>query len=253
MATPFLERCSGAGRELGRGLLQVLFPPCCHLCGRPLPRPDPFCDACRAALAADRSLACPSCAATVGPFVIIGGRCAICREHTPVFDAAVRLGPYHGLLREAVLRIKNHAGETLAELLGEFWANQAGEALRSLGADVVVPVPLHWRRRWRRGYNQSAALASGLAARLRLPCGAGGLRRTRATPIQTPQTVAGRRENVRGAFAAARNAFLTGRTVLLVDDVMTTGATASEAARALKAAGAARVAVAALARAHTGR
>ena len=115
---------------------------------------------------------------------------------------------------------------------------------------MLVPVPLHWRRRWLRGYNQSEALAHGLAARLRLPCGSCGLRRIRATPMQTSQTLAGRRDNVRGAFAAAPNVRTAGKTVLLVDDVMTTGATASEAARALKAAGARRVVVAVLTRAH---
>jgi len=252
MSPPFLERCSETGRELGRGLLHVLFPPCCHLCGRPLARAAPFCVPCQAALAADGSPPCPRCAATAGPFAIIDGRCAVCRKETVVFDSAVRLGLYDGLLREAVLRIKIHTGEAMAELLGEFWADHTGAVLRSVRADMIVPVPLHWRRRWRRGYNQSAALAHGLANRLRLPCGAFGLRRTRATPMQTAQTLAGRRDNVRGAFAAARNVRLQGKTVLLVDDVMTTGATASEAARALKAAGAARVTVAVLARAHTG-
>ena len=83
-----------------------------------------------------------------------------------------------------------------------------------------------------RGYNQSEALAHGLAARLRLPVRPGWLRRVRATPIQPTQTLAGRRENVRGAFAAPKR-LVVGKTLLLVDDVMTTGATVSEAARAL--------------------
>jgi uncharacterized protein (TIGR03000 family) len=120
--------------------------------------------------------------------------------------------------------------------------------LLALKAEVVVPVPLHWWRRWRRGYNQSAALAYGLAAGLKLSCQPGWLRRIRNTPPQTSQTLAGRRENVRGAFRARTGVPLRGRSVLLVDDVMTTGATASEAARALRAGGAARVVVAVLAR-----
>ena len=116
-------------------------------------------------------------AATVGPYAVIDGRCKHCRDETLPFDAAVRLGPYDGPLREAVLRIKHHSGEGLAELLGELWADHAGPALHALGAEAIVPVPLHWRRRWRRGYNQSEALAHGLAARLRLPVRPAWLRR----------------------------------------------------------------------------
>ncbi|HVS36867.1 MAG TPA: ComF family protein [Gemmataceae bacterium] len=250
MSSSWLTRCTDAGRELGRGLLHLIYPPCCHLCGRSLPGVAPFCDGCRAAFLADATPACPSCAAAVGPFAVIDGRCIHCRDETFAFEAALRLGPYEGHLREAVLRMKNHSGEILAELLGELWAEHAGVALRAVGADVLVPVPLHWRRRWLRGYNQSDAIAHGLAARLRLPCGACGLRRIRATPMQTSQTVAGRRANVRGAFAAARHPRTFDKTVLLVDDVMTTGATASEAARALVKAGARRVTAAVLTRAH---
>jgi ComF family protein len=120
--------------------------------------------------------------------------------------------------------------------------------LREAGADVVIPVPLHWWRRFRRGYNQSEALASRLAYRMRLPCRPGWLRRIRHTPQQTAQTPSERRENVRGAFRARSWARLRGKVVLLVDDVLTTGTTCNEAARALRGAGAAQVVVAVLAR-----
>lgn len=248
MSPPWLMRCADAGRELGRGLLHLLYPALCHFCGRSVAS-GPFCDGCRAALFTDPLPFCPRCAATVGPFAVNDGRCTHCRDEALPFDAALRLGPYEGLLREAVLRMKHHSGEGLAELLGELWADQAGPAFRGVAADAVVPVPLHWRRRWLRGYNQSESLAHGLAARLRLPCKPSWLRRVRATPMQTRQTLAGRRENVRGAFAAPKLP-APGKTLLLVDDVMTTGATAAEAARALRAAGAGRVVVAVLARAH---
>jgi ComF family protein len=248
MHPSWLLHCAETGRQLGRGLLHLLYPVCCHFCGRSLTADGPFCDACRTAFVDDPSPVCPRCAFTVGPFAVIDGRCTHCREEAFSFNAAMRLGPYGGLLRDAVLRLKNHSGEGMAELFGELWADHAGATFRALGVDALVPVPLHWRRRWRRGYNQSEAIAHGLAARLGLPCRPSWLRRTRATPMQTSQTFAGRRENVRGAFAASRP--LAGRTVLLVDDVMTTGATASEAARALRAAGAGRVVVAVLARAH---
>jgi ComF family protein len=151
------------------------------------------------------------------------------------------------LLRELILRIKQPNSEMLAEMLGVLWAEHAQARLREIGADVVVPVPLHWRRRWSRGYNQSETLAQALAERLGLPCRPRWLRRVRNTPFQTEQTPAERRANVQAGFRARPRPQLHGRTVLLVDDVLTSGSTASEAARALRAAGAARVAVAVLA------
>jgi ComF family protein len=146
------------------------------------------------------------------------------------------------------LRLKKLAGEGLAEVLGALWAEHCASRLDDLGADVVVPIPLYWWRRWTRGYNQSEALARPLAARLHLPCRPGWLRRIRSTPQQTQQTPANRKTNVKDAFRGASRK-LAGKTALLIDDVMTTGNTASEAARALRQAGAKRVVVAVLARA----
>jgi ComF family protein len=236
-------------REAASGLVQILYPGCCHLCGVLLaPRVDSFCPSCRTGLIVDPLPSCPHCAGTVGPYVQTAGGCVGCRRESFAFDAAIRLGPYDSV-GGAVLKLKHHDGEGLAELLGKLWVGRDEQRFRSFGVDVVVPVPLHWFRRWRRGYNQSAALARALAVHLQIPCFPSWLRRLRNTPVQTTQTPAGRRENVRGAFRARRRARLNGKSVLLVDDVMTTGATANEAARALRAAGATRVTVAVLARA----
>jgi len=233
--------------------VQILYPGNCHLCGTLL-APDvvSFCPSCRTGLTADPLPACPHCAGTVGPYVQLSDGCVSCHKESFAFETAVRLGPYEGVLREAVLRLKQHRREGLAELLGELWAHHASERFHSLAADVIVPVPLHRWRRWRRGYNQSEALARGIANRLKIPCHPSWLRRLRNTPDQTLQSPGGRRENVRGAFRAKRRAPLKGMRILLVDDVMTTGSTAHEAARALRAAGAAPVMVAVLARAGVG-
>src|SRR5262249_20616204 len=145
---------------------------------------------------------CPRCAATVGPYAVHDGRCGACRNEALGFDASVRLGVYEGALQEAVLRIKNAWSEGLAELLGERWAEGEREKLRGLGAEVVVPVPLHWWRRLRRGYNQGAAVAHGLASRLGLPCRRWWLRRRRHTASQKELSAAERRANVQGAFRA---------------------------------------------------
>jgi ComF family protein len=187
----------------------------------------------------------------VGPFANVDVGCLKCRKISFAFDGALRLGPYEGLLREIVLRLKHPQGEGLAEVVGLLWAEHASERLRQVGADLIIPVPLHWTRRWKRGYNQSEALAHALAQRLGLSCRPRWLRRVRRTARQWERPPSGRRENVRNAFMACPGAELKGRSVLLVDDVLTTGSTASEAARALKAAGAERVVVAVLAHDHS--
>jgi ComF family protein len=236
--------------NLIHGLVNLLYPAACHLCNTPLaPHGSAFCHPCRTELLSDPHNVCPRCAATVGPFADVIQGCLLCRERKYAFEVVVRLGFYEGKLRDAILKMKHSRGETLADLIGEHWAVHAELILRSLGAEIVVPVPLHWRRRWGRGYNQSEALARAIADRLGLPCRPSCLRRVRHTPMQTAQSAAARLENVRGAFRA-RGAEFAGHTVLLVDDVMTTGSTASEAARALRQAGAARVVVAVLARSH---
>jgi ComF family protein len=230
-----------------RGLLDLIYPPRCLLCAQPPRQREHFCDACEAGLFHDLYPCCPRCAARVGPFAVSDGSCAACRAEGVPFEATVRLGPYVGPLRDAVLRIKSNHNEGLAELLGERLAVAHADRLRALNLDAIVPVPLHWRRRLVRGYNQSAAVAHGIGSRLGLPCRYRWLRRVRATKSQKTLGLTQRRENVKGAFFANRR--LDGLHVLLVDDVMTTGATAAEAARALRRAGA-RVSVAVLARAE---
>src|SRR5262245_22864190 len=250
-APDWAGRLAAAGRELARGALHLLYPGACEVCDTPLPPGAArLCDPCRNALTADPHPTCPRCAATVGPFVPLAAGCTHCRGSSFHFERVLRLGPYDGLLRDVILRLKHSAGEGLAETLGELWAEHAEAALGAAGAQVVVPVPLHWRRRLARGYNQSAVLAEALASRLRLPCRPGWLRRIRHTAQQTLQAPSNRPANVRGAFRAARADALKGKAVLLVDDVLTTGSTASEAARALRESGAGSVVVAVLARAH---
>jgi ComF family protein len=234
-------------RELGHGLLHILYPGWCLACEAALPPGHTsFCPSCRDILTVDPFPACPRCSSSVGPFADVSRGCPRCRGQTFAFSGVVRLGPYEGLLRDVILRLKSPAGELLAESVGRLWAEAAEARLKAIGANVVVPVPLHWRRRWWRGFNQSEILASAVAARLGVPCHAHALRRTRATPRQALQPPSRRPDNVRNAFAGRSGSGVRGKTVLLIDDVLTTGSTAGEAARALRRVGAADVTVAVL-------
>lgn len=239
--------------ELARGVAHLLYPAACILCSAPDRDQDPvrhgFCTSCRGLLTSDPAATCPRCAATVGPHTDVSDGCAACRDRRFAFTRTVRLGPYGGKLQEAILRVKAPAGETLAERLGQLLWQERCAVLGSLGCEVIVPVPLHWKSRWKRGYNQSAALARELALCWGIPCAERALRRIKAASQHAQPSASARMENVRGAFLASSAASITGRAVLLVDDVMTTGATAAEAAKTLRAAGAKSVAVAILARA----
>jgi len=235
--------------EFARNALHWLYPDVCLVCGAGFGAPrNGMCESCRHAVTTDPFPACPWCAQTVGPHTDTASGCAECRGHALGFERAHRLGPYNGVLREAVLRIKALSGEGLADMLGRAFAECRGAALRAEAPDVVAPVPLHWWRKWTRGYNQSEAVARELAAGFGVPFAPRLLRRVRWTPQQLQPTRAARKENVKGAFGVARSARVLGKAVLLVDDVMTTGSTLGEAARTLTAAGAARVIVAVLAR-----
>jgi ComF family protein len=152
------------------------------------------------------------------------------------------------LLRELCLRLKHEQNAWLAPWLCDLWVEARREAIGGLPADAwIVPVPLHWWRHWWRGYNQAEALARGLARRLDRPLKR-LLRRTVATEKLAGLSATERVRAMRRAFRARHTPGLAGRTVLLVDDVLTTGATCGAAARALRRAGAARVIVVVIAR-----
>ncbi len=134
-------------------------------------------------------------------------------------------------------------------MLGRTFAEVRSGELRALSATVVVPVPLHWRRRWTRGYNQAGAIAREVASAVGVSVRPDWVVRTRPTEQHTQPSASAREENIRGVFRVGRRASFAGAAVLVVDDVMTTGSTVAEVARVVRAAGATRVAAAVLARA----
>jgi len=172
------------------------------------------------------------------------GRCGLCRRGLAGFDAAYSYGEYDGPLRKLIHLFKYQKMKPLARSFGKLLASALPRDSRY---DMVVPMPLHWRRGLERGFNQSELLAGDLAKRLGAPL-VKAVRRKRRTPPQAGLTNAQRRTNVAGAFVWNKRFSVKDRHVLLVDDVLTTGATASACAAVLKRAGAKRVTVLTLAR-----
>jgi ComF family protein len=172
------------------------------------------------------------------------GMCALCRNGLRGFDAAYCFGAYEGTLRDLIHIFKYAKVQPLERPLGDLLVRALPLDERF---DAVVPVPLHWRRKWERGFNQSELLARAVSRRSGAPL-RGVLARVRHTRPQAGLTNTGRRDNVGAAFRVKGNARLDGKSVLLVDDVMTTGSTATACARALKRAGARRVALLTVAR-----
>ena len=170
------------------------------------------------------------------------GRCAVCRSGMSGFDAAYTFGAYDGVLRDLVHLYKYSRIKSLAQPLAGFLTRAMPLDERF---DAIVPVPLHWLRQWKRGFNQSELLARALSRRTGIPM-VTSLSRARSTSPQAGLSNQARRRNVTRAFRARP---VEGKCILLIDDVLTTGSTAAACALALKKAGAPRVAVLTVARA----
>jgi ComF family protein len=243
-------------RALAVAALDLLFPASCPLCHRRLAagRQDPLCGDCWSAIERIRP---PQCAACGLPFLTFDAddvgeategaprRCGACLIEPPAYEYARAAGVYAGPLREALHALKFGRKRALARPLA---ALTLAQCRRVLGDDVdaLLPVPLSPARRRERGFNQSELIADRIGAARRLAVEPRWLRRRRDTRPQTELLADERRQNVRDAFVASRAA--AGRHVVIVDDILTTGATVNECARTLRAIGARRVGVVTVAR-----
>jgi ComF family protein len=235
------RRATRASGLIWRGLNHLLWPPVCANCGESiLDASDTLCTRCWDQLmtctAGDY---CPRCGRDASRYGLVNGACAACRQQEFHFEGIARAGAYGEALQRMILAFKHDRTELVpvlapladAALQGSLFYNEI---------ELLVPVPLHWTRRLRRGYNQSRLIAKRLNhPRARISTDLVRIRSTKPQPVA--DTLAARARNVAGAFAVREDHRFSGRTVCLIDDIKTTGATLSECAKTLKEAGATRV------------
>jgi len=231
-------------------LASILFPAPCAICGQTLITASrvPVCTPCLDEL---ERIPDPMCACCGRPLVAAAGqantttrvelRCRLCRTGFYAFDRARSFAVYNSELSEAILLLKYEQVTSLADWFGARLAEIALEAAPEWRADVVVPVPLHSDRRRERGYNQAELIAKPVARRLKLRLDANLLVRTKPRPPQLVLSRAEHWKSVRGAYATREGMKIDNLRVLLLDDVLTTGATLDACSRALKRAGASAV------------
>jgi ComF family protein len=253
-------RCIEGVQAIASASVDFVYPPSCPFCeteipenvvretGR-LPMTDPtLCANCRSQIAVNSSQSCRRCGAPVGPYLDTSNGCTHCRRERFHFQQAVCLGAYDDWLRSACLRAKQNGGRPLAAAMAGFLWERQRSTLEQAGVDFVVAVPQHWTRRVWSSHNTSETLAEVLARRLKVGFDRNILAKVRRTPAQTSLPPYRRRSNLRRAFRVRGKPALADLTILLVDDVLTTGTTANEVSRALRRGGAERVIVAVLAR-----
>ena len=239
-------------RAISTGMIDLLFPPRCSVCGELLERHDaasPFCPSCMAGIHFIGSPLCTRCGsafpAEEGPDHL----CGDCLVTERPYAVARSVGRYEGTLLKAIHRFKYRGRIGVGDLLGDIMADFAEKAWEMKVFDRVLPVPLHPQRLRERGFNQAVVLARSLSKRCGLPLDLTALRRSRITPPQVGLHRKERSANVHGAFAVAHPERISGRRLLLVDDVYTTGSTLTECARVLIQTKAESVAILTLARA----
>jgi len=243
-----LARAAAMFRRSARLALDMALPPLCPSCRDPLGDGAGLCPSCWSKLA---PIEPPYCARLGIPFTYDPGPGLLSMEaiaNPPAYDRARAAVRYDDIARALVHGFKYRDGLHLAPMMGR-WMARAGRELLA-GADALVPVPLHWRRLWARRFNQSAALAGVISKQSGVPVQYASLARVRATSQQVGLNKTERTENVQGAFqvAAAQKADIAGKRLILVDDVLTSGATVQACTRALLRSGAAHVDVLVFAR-----
>lgn len=242
MGAMFVGRAAGS-------VVDLLFPRTCAACRDVLTeRGVGLCEGCAADLALHAAGDyCRQCARDAGPHLLHDGICTECLGHPRAkLSRIARVGRHRGALRGLVLAFKHE--RILDALVGDLMAAAWQSEYAAARVDLIVPVPTPWLRRWRRGFQPTELLARRVARAANLPWKS-SLRMARRVRPQTGLSATAREENIKGAFKSCGRKSIDGRTVCLIDDVCTTGATLREAAATLRDAGAAKVVAAVISRA----
>ena len=229
-------------------LVNTIYPPRCLACPEPTDAPHGLCPACWRETHFIAGAACSKCGVPLIGEAVAGDLCDSCQRHPPAWDRGAAAVTYEGAGRRVVLALKHGDRLDMVRPLAG-WMEAAGREMLA-ASDLIVPVPLHWRRLIKRRYNQSAELARRLSRLSGTPAAPDLLVRKRATTPQEGMTRETRAKNQADAFAIKPSLAdqITGKSIVLVDDVLTSGATLSNCAETLRAGAAARIDILVLAR-----
>ncbi len=234
------------------GLLDLLYPRICFGCNKSLSEEGEMqiCCNCLESINGIDSRRCYKCGLELGLGVYSSEKgCSECKKMNLRFDRGFYVSDYTGPLRELIVHYKYHNQEFLEKPLAKLLIHSILKEEIISEIDTIVPVPLHWKKRLSRGFNQSELLVKRISRELPVPISVNNLSNCKNTLSQTQLSRTERKRNVSGAFEVQNSELFSKKRVLLVDDVLTTGITASECARVLKKAGAKRVILLVLARA----
>ena len=246
---PKLSNLPAPVYTIGRGLLDLVMPAHCLNCDSPLRENTLLCTECAGHFRLIKEPRCPRCGKAVGEFSTAAEkRCSECVRYSPAFDQATAPLAYDDVVRELILKLKFLRKPVVAECFTTPLADHLASMVWMADVDLVQPVPMHWWRCFRRGYNQAELLAGTICRTFGIPM-TNALRRIRLTRPQSRLSRRSRLRNLEGAMKVKPKDAVEGKTILVVDDILTTGTTGSVCADVLKEAGADKVYVLTVARA----